>query len=117
MYAKVDLVELCSSLTQRRLEQWIDHGWITPHTQTAEKAFTDLDRTRADLIGYLLDELEIQEDAMPVILSLLDQVYTLRSELRGLVTAVASQPPAIQYEITAALRGRGDQARSTAKDS
>ena len=104
MYAKDDLVKICEKLTHTRLERWLDEGWIKPFTQPSEITFNDLDRVRVDLICYLVDDLEIQEDALPVILSLLDQVYSLRGELRSLADAVAKQPETVRSEISITLR-------------
>lgn len=103
MYADTDLIILCHRLTLSRLTQWVDQGWITPHKPT-ENRFNDLDRTRADLISYLLDDLDIQENAIPVILSLLDQVYGLRGELRVLTNAVADLSPPARNEVVLALK-------------
>ena len=41
---------------------------------------------------------------MPLVLSLLDQVYTLRGQMRAIAQAVESQPEAVRAAIIAALR-------------
>lgn len=104
MYTEVDILARCRALTRGRLDRWIDEGWITPHAPSSEKAFNDLDRTRADLICYLIDDLDIQEDAVPLILSLLDQIYGLRGELRTLAEAVTTFPSSVQAEVTVAIQ-------------
>jgi len=96
MYADADLITLCRSLTSTRLERWLHEGWIIPHSPSSEKAFNDLDRSRAELICYLVDDLDIQENAIPVILSLLDQIYGLRGELKTLAEAVSTLPASAQ---------------------
>ena len=42
---------------------------------------------------------------MPLVLSLLDQVYTLRGQLRAIAHAVEGQPEAVRAAIIAAIRG------------
>jgi chaperone modulatory protein CbpM len=53
-------------------------------------------------------DLAIDADAVPVVLSLLDQLYGLRRELGALCGAVAAQPAAVRQAIEAALRERGE---------
>ncbi len=40
---------------------------------------------------------------IPVVLSLLDQVYELRSRLKAMTKAIDAQPPAVRDAILAAL--------------
>jgi chaperone modulatory protein CbpM len=109
-YTKSDLVELCEHLTRRRLDRWIAAGWISAAPQDRRKPYTELDRARLDLICHLIDDLEIAEDSMSVVLSLMDQVYSLRSQLRGLAEAVANQPPEVRAEIYRARTSRSGRA-------
>jgi chaperone modulatory protein CbpM len=50
--------------------------------------------------------MDIGEDAIPLVLSLLDQVYELRSRLKSLLHAVDRQPRDVQLAILAAIDGR-----------
>lgn len=104
MYARQDILTLCEKLTADRLERWMQDGWISPQLQDSETVFNELDRARADLICHLIDDLDLQEDAMPVVLSLMDQVYSLRGEMRRLAGAIAEQPDAVRTEIAITLR-------------
>lgn len=104
MYARKDILTLCDKLTADRLERWMRDGWINPTQENTKTVFDDLDRARADLICHLVDDLDLQEDAMPVVLSLLDQVYSLRSEMRRLADAIAAQPESVRTEIAITLR-------------
>lgn len=104
MYARSDILTLCEKLTADRLERWVQEGWINPRQRDNETEFDDLDRARANLICHLLDDLDLQEDAMPVVLSLLDQVYSLRGEMRRLGDAIAQQPEPVRTEIALTLK-------------
>jgi hypothetical protein len=42
---------------------------------------------------------------MPLVLSLLDQVYTLRGQMHAVARVVERQPEAVRTAILAALRG------------
>jgi chaperone modulatory protein CbpM len=47
----------------------------------------------------------VSEETMPLVLSLLDQVYTLRGQMRAVARAVEGQPEPVRTAIMAALRG------------
>ncbi len=47
----------------------------------------------------------VPDDTMPLVLSLLDQVYTLRGQMRAIARAVEGQPEAVRDAILAVLRG------------
>ena len=111
MYATKDFIAACQRLTRERFDRWLEAGWITPDPSAQDKQqFTDLDRARADLICHLLDDLDVAEDTMPVVLSLMDQVYSLRRDMRALVKAIAEQPPSVRTEISIALRREHSEA-------
>ena len=47
--------------------------------------------------------MDIGEDAVPLVLSLLDQVYELRSRLKSVLHAVEAQPGDVKVAILAAM--------------
>jgi chaperone modulatory protein CbpM len=52
----------------------------------------------------LKHDLNVNDDALPVILRLVDQVYELRHTLRNLARAVEAQPQSVRERIAKALR-------------
>ena len=61
---------------------------------------------RVRLIHDLRRGMDIGEDAIPLVLSLLDQVYELRSRLKSVLHAVEAQPRDVQLAILAAMESR-----------
>lgn len=61
-------------------------GWIAEGMLRAEPgpSFTEIDIARIALILELRDELALDDATLPVVLSLLDQLYALRRELAAL---------------------------------
>ena len=47
----------------------------------------------------------VPEETMPLVLSLLDQVYTLRGQMRAVARAIEGQPEDVKAAILAAIRG------------
>ena len=66
------------------LQRWIVEGFVQSERADGELRFHDIDAERVRLILELRDVLEVNEQALPVVLSLLDQVYALRRRLREL---------------------------------
>lgn len=84
------------------LTGWIEQGWVRPGP---DGAFETIDIARVGLIYDLRRGLGVAEDAVPVILSLLDQVYDLRATLKAVSAALDTQPPAVRAAVLAAMAG------------
>jgi chaperone modulatory protein CbpM len=92
---------------ERELRLWIASGWIKPEPAAQSWEFHDIDIARTRLIAELRRDLEIADDTMPIMLSLIDQIYGLRRDLSALCTAVAAQPGEVRYAISEFLRRDG----------
>lgn len=94
-----DLVVQVEQLSVQRLHKWIRLGWVKPERHEGMPVYHEVDVARVRLLRDLEHELEFDEDTVPVVLSLLDQVYGLRNELRSLAAAVEEQPPTVRERI------------------
>ncbi|WP_458094929.1 chaperone modulator CbpM [Roseomonas sp. WA12] len=82
-----------SGLDAQVLETWIAQGWIRPERQAGRPVFQEIDIARCRLILELREELEVNESAIPVVLSLLDQLHRTRRQLRRVVAALETTRP------------------------
>jgi len=73
------------------VETWIAAGWLAPQQRGDVRDFSDIDVARARLI-LDLQQLGVNDEAIPVILDLIDQVHGLRRVLRGLLDTMQAQP-------------------------
>jgi chaperone modulatory protein CbpM len=83
----ITLELLCARFTRLRVEDlqgWIAEGHVRPERAGDELVFTELDVERVRLILELREDMAVNEEALPVVLSLLDQLYALRRRLRAL---------------------------------
>lgn len=103
------LLNEIGALDAAELTAWIDNGWVRPEGEPGAWLFREVDVARIRLIVEIRHDLAIDAEAMPVVLSLLDQLYGLRRELGALCGAVAAQPEATRQAIAAALRKRGEE--------
>lgn len=93
-----------TSVTAERLRGWVARGWVAPARSSTGEEYSDIDVARIDLIRQLRDDMSVDPDAVSIVLSMMDQVYTLRRELRCLMMALETQPPPIKDDILQALR-------------
>ncbi|MDQ0313597.1 chaperone modulator CbpM [Amorphus orientalis] len=98
-YTEDQVVATVETLSVERLRRWVAEGWIIPATGEAVLTFTEIDVARVRLVCHLTDELDVGEEAVPVILSLLDQVHGLRGELKRLAGAIERQPETVRDAI------------------
>ncbi len=87
-----DVVATVQQIQLRELRTWLRAGWIRPIWSESGPLFDDLDVARIRLICDLRKEMALPSDAVPMILSLLDQVHALRTELQRLGQAIDWQP-------------------------
>ena len=85
------------------LTAWVDRGWVRPEQGGAEPIFHDIDIARIRLIHDLRTLMRIEDETIPLVLSLLDQVYDLRAGLRAVLRAVDAQPEPVREAILAAM--------------
>ncbi len=96
-----------SGLRQDDLDLWIANFWVRPDGEPGAYLFGDIDVARIGLILELRDDLRIGDDAMPVVLGLLDQVYGLRRQLRAVsdgLTQIA--PDTVRRDLAAHLAAK-----------
>ncbi|MDE2512572.1 MAG: hypothetical protein KGL22_00585 [Alphaproteobacteria bacterium] len=74
------------------LERWIAERWVLPESEGSGYVFSELDVARVRLIVELRRDLAVGEDAMPVVLRLLDQLYATRRRMRSLLRALETLP-------------------------
>ncbi|MGH6904059.1 MAG: chaperone modulator CbpM [Geminicoccaceae bacterium] len=102
-----EVVTLVGRIDRLELTHWIELGWVAPERPAdPEPAFSDLDVARVCLICDLRHDLEVEEETMPLVLSLLDQVYALRRQMNALTGAIREQPEDVRRAILDLLDAR-----------
>lgn len=102
-----DLVAAIAVLQRSDLETWIREELVVPQQERGTPHFIDMECARVRLICTLHYDLEIEVDTLPVVLSLVDQLYNTRQRLLSLTAAVAAQDKTVQAAIIAAIKPDG----------
>ena len=103
MMGEVEILSRYTGLRREVLHVWVERGWVMPKRDRGGYQFREIDVARVGLIYEFSSELELDEDAMEVILPLLDQVHGLRYQLRCLASAVSAQPEDVRQNIAQTL--------------
>ncbi len=82
------------SLSRDELLLWVERRWVLPLAQGEEYVFSAADVARLQMIVELHRDLAIDDEAMSVVLDLLDKLYALRRQMRDLLSAVDELPEA-----------------------
>ena len=93
------VVATIEALSAEDLHHWVDEGWVRPSKRGRAMTFSAVDLARVQLICDIRYNLMIDEDALPLVLSLLDQIYGLRRELSAVKEALGSQPQSVREAI------------------
>lgn len=87
------LSRIVVGLDAEDVQRWIDNAWVRPDGEPGRYRFHDIDVARLRLIVELRDDLGVDEAALPVVLSLLDQLYETRRQMRRLRRVIETTVP------------------------
>jgi len=90
-------------LDRGELTRWVENRWVLPERRGRTWIFHEIDVARVELIIEVRREFTIDNEALSLILGLLDQVYDLRRQLGRLCDALAVQPLETQAAVKRAL--------------
>jgi len=102
-----EVVRRCAGLDRAELRRWIENRWVLPERAAAASGeiwvFHEVDIARVELIHHVRQEFAVDDAAMDLLLSLLDQLYSMRRQMRRLADAIERQPADVQEAIRQAL--------------
>lgn len=109
-----DVLIRVDGLSVAELRLSVRRGWVRPTVRLSSDGarqryrfrFLEVDAARLQLIRVLRYEFGIDDETLPTVLSLMDQVYTLRADLRCLAEAIAAQPEDVRRSIAEAVQAR-----------
>jgi chaperone modulatory protein CbpM len=81
---------LHARINTQTLNAWLEAGWLAPQRNDDGTHYSEVDLARAHLIEDLKD-LGINDEGVPVILDLVDQLHGLRRVLRELLSTVKAR--------------------------
>lgn len=102
MISERQLCALIDRLEAQMLRQWVEAGLVRAAGPAEAMHFDETDVVRVRLICELHYELAVEEETLPLVVSLMDQIYDLRRSSRAVAAAIADEPEEVQMRIAAA---------------
>lgn len=111
-YTETEAIAAVARLTRPRLIGFIEAQVVSPLQGDDGHVFRRIDLVRLELLCDLSDAFDLDDDALGVVMSLVDQLHTTRAELRRVIAAVQAEPGDVRARIAAQLGGQGDDGQS-----
>jgi chaperone modulatory protein CbpM len=102
-FSEAHVVRTVRRLSAARLAAFIEAGCIVPAESEGQRVFGEADLARLELLCELSEDFGLDEDALALVMSLIDQLHGLRHEMRRLLEAIGEQPPETRARIRAAF--------------
>lgn len=100
-----EVVVRVTRLTRSQLVAFVNAALVKPQRVTAGYVFRQIDIARLELLCDLCLDLDLDETALGIVISLLDQLHAARQDLATLARAMETLPADVQASITLALKG------------
>ena len=106
MISLTDVVSQVGGLAEAELVARIERRGVGAEATPGGYRLREVDVARVRLIVEIRRDCAIDDEALELVLPLLDQVYRLRRQLKALSAAVAAEPEDVRARILGALAER-----------
>ncbi|MFT4014615.1 MAG: hypothetical protein QM682_14720 [Paracoccus sp. (in: a-proteobacteria)] len=103
-YTSEQVLALLPELRPGQLRSYIRAGVVVPVQSESGPLFRDLDLARLQLIVDLSEGYHLDDEALALVLSLVDQLHGLRGDMRAILDAVAREPAETRLRLRTAIR-------------
>ncbi len=103
LLTETDAIASISGLTRERLVAFIAAEVVIPPRSQTGPVFRQIDIARLRLLCELSDDLDLDDAALGVVISLIDQLHEARNTLHAIARALAAEPDDLRARIGSAL--------------
>lgn len=103
-FSEDDVVATVTRLTRRQLVRFIEAEVVRPAPEPDGYVFRRVDIARLELLCDLTVDLDLDEMALGIVISLIDQLHAARRDLADITAALDAVPADLRAEIAAALK-------------
>lgn len=102
-YREDDVITRVSRLTRPQLVRFVEVDLVRPERDERGLVFRRIDIARLELLCDLSQDLDLDETALGIVTSLLDQLHAARQDLATVARAIDALPADVRSHIAAAL--------------
>ncbi len=96
---EADVLIRVTRLTRIRLASFIETGLVKPDQDGERWVFAQIDIARLDLLCDLSLDLELDDTALGIVVSLLDQLHAVRHDLAYVASTLETLPASIRQQL------------------
>jgi chaperone modulatory protein CbpM len=98
-FSEDEIIVTVTGLTRQRLVQFVEAEFVCPVQTDAGPVYRGIDQARLELLCELSEQFDLEDDALGVVISLVDQLHGVRAELRSVLDAVEAEHPDVRDRI------------------
>jgi chaperone modulatory protein CbpM len=98
-----DVIATITWLTRQRLDVFIDARLIVPVQTETGRMYGPVDLARLELLCDLAEQFDLAEDALGIVISLIDALHAARSRLHRVAEALDAEPADVRQRVGARL--------------
>jgi chaperone modulatory protein CbpM len=98
-----EVISIVPELNREDLDRWIGDTLVEAQQDAGDTVLTDTQFARVRLICTLRYDMDVEEEILPVVLDLLDQLHETRQRLHRLSQAVLAQNEDVKLSILEVL--------------
>lgn len=104
-YTVKQTISAVPSLSQLQLAAFLDADLVRPTLSADGPVFRAADLARLELLCDLTDHLDLQGDALGVVIGLIDQLHDTRRHLHAMAEAMEAEPQDLRARVGARFVG------------
>lgn len=98
-YSEAETIAIIDDLTATRLGAFVRARIVMPVVTAQGPIYREADLARLQLLCDLIDCYDLPEDALTMVMSLVDQLNSMRGDMRALMQAVAAEPDEVRRRV------------------
>lgn len=107
-YTETEIFARIDSLSAPRLQGWLRARIIRPVQSAQGNLYREVDIARLALLCDLEDSYHLDDEALALVMSLLDQAHELRAQMHCLIGALAHEPDEVRHRLREMIAAHED---------
>lgn len=104
LHTLAQVVAQMPDLGAAQIDRYVAAGVVVPVQSEHGPLFRDIDIARLHLVADLAEGYHLDEEALALVLSLVDQLHGLRGDMRAILDALAREPVETRARLKTAIR-------------
>lgn len=104
LFSEDEVISTVTRLTRNRLVRFVEVDLVRPQRADSGTVYRRIDIARIELLCDLSDDLDLDEAALGIVISLIDQLHAARQDLTIMASAIDALPPDIRERIGVGMK-------------